>query len=120
MKTTKLVVGIIMIVLGVIIFFQSMLAGVGNAIASSNSHSGAAGLLVALLYIASGIVYIVTRKNLKLGGDIAGLIMMLVAWMFGAFNVGIYEDLQVWAWLAFIIGIVFFVWHLIANKKNQQ
>ncbi len=78
-----------MIVLRVIIFFQSMLAGVGNAIAASGSHSGSAGLLVALLYIASIIVYISTRKLVKLGGDIAGLIMMIIAWLFGAFNVGV-------------------------------
>lgn len=117
MKTTKLVVGIIMILLGVIISFQSMLAGVGNAIASSSSHSGTAGFLVALLYITAGIVYIATRKNAKLSGDIAGLIMMVIAWMFGAFNVGAYGDLQVWAWLALIIGAMFFIWHFLANRK---
>ncbi len=120
MKVTKLVLGIIMIILGVIIFFQSMLAGVGNAIESSSSHSGAAGVFVAILYIACGIVYIVTRKSPKLGGDIAGLVMAVIAWMLGAFNVGIYKDLQLWAWLILIIGLMFFIWHYSANRKANK
>lgn len=120
MKVTKLVLGIIMIILGVIIFFQSMLAGVGNAIASSNSHSGASGIFVAILYVASGIVYLATRKSEKLGGDIAGLVMAIIAWLLGAFNVGVYEDLQVWAWLILIIGLMFFIWHFMANRKANK
>lgn len=120
MKTTKLVSGIIMIVLGVIIFFQSMLAGVGNALANSNSHSGSAGVFVAILYIVIGIVYLATRKSPKMGGDIAGLVIAIIAWMLGAFNVGIYKDLQVWAWLILIIGVMFFIWHFIANRKNNN
>lgn len=120
MKVTKLVLGIIMIILGVIIFFQSMIAGFGNAITASGSHSGASGIFVAILYIATGIVYIATRKLEKMGGDIAGLVMMIIAWLLGAFNVGIYKDLQVWAWLGLIIGVMFFVWHLIANRNQEK
>ncbi|WP_367342263.1 hypothetical protein [Limosilactobacillus sp.] len=120
MKVTKLVLGIIMIILGVIIFFQSMLVGVGNAIEASNSHSGASGIFVAVLYIATGIVYIATRKMEKMGGDIAGLVMMIIVWLLGAFNVGIYKDLQVWAWLGLILGVMFFVWHLLANRKEEK
>ncbi|WP_370524339.1 hypothetical protein [Lactobacillus sp. 3B(2020)] len=85
MKTTKLVLGIIMIVLGVIIFFQSMVAGLGNAIAANNSHSVASGVMVAILYIVVGIVYLATRKSEKMGGDIAGLIISIIAWLMGAF-----------------------------------
>lgn len=119
MKTTKLVLGIIMIVLGVIIFFQSMVAGLGNAIAANNSHSGASGVMVAILYIVVGIVCLATRKSEKMGGDIAGLIISIIAWLMGAFNVGVYEDLQVWAWLILIIGAMFFIWHYMSNRKSN-
>ncbi|WP_407567381.1 hypothetical protein [Limosilactobacillus fermentum] len=93
-----------------------MLAGVGNALDNSNSHSGSAGVFVAILYIVIGIVYLATRKSPKMGGDIAGLVIAIIAWMLGAFNVGIYKDLQVWAWLILIIGVMFFIWHFITNR----
>lgn len=119
MKTTKLVVGILMIVLSVFIIFQSSVAGIGNAVADNGQTSGSSGMLLAVMYLASGIVYICTRKKDGLGGDIAGLVMMIIAALMG-FNAGSYSDLVIWAWLAFIIGVGFFVWHLIVNKKTKQ
>lgn len=68
MKTTKLVIGILMIVLAAFILFQSMFAGVGNAIEGNNHTSGTSGVLVALLYIVMGIVYLATRKARTLAG----------------------------------------------------
>lgn len=120
MKTTKLVVGILMIIFSVFIIFQSSLVGVSDAFSGKGALSGSAGLLVAILYLASGIVYIVTRKSDKMGGDIAGLVMMLIAWITGLGNVGIYKDLQIWSWLAFIIGIGFFAWHKLQLSKRNK
>lgn len=118
MKTTKLVVGILMIVFSVFIFFQASVVGLGNAVTANGQTSGSSGVLLAIMYLASGIVYIATRKKDGLGGDIAGLVMMLIAALMG-FNAGSYSDLMVWAWLAFIIGVGFFAWHLYINKKNK-
>ncbi|MCT7881580.1 MAG: hypothetical protein N4P84_08665, partial [Lactobacillus crispatus] len=64
--------------------------------------------------------YIATRKSEKLGGDIAGLIMMLITWIFAITNAHDYEDLMFWGWLAFIIGVGFFVWHYMINKKASN
>ncbi len=118
MKTTKLVVGILMSILSVYIIFQSMIAGFGEALINSNGTSEESGLIFAVLFLASGIVYIVNKSKKALGSDIACLIMLLIAWLIGITTAGIYRDLIVWSWLAFIIGIGFFVWHLISNKKN--
>ncbi|WP_167549906.1 hypothetical protein [Limosilactobacillus reuteri] len=52
------------------------------------------------MYLASGIVYICTRKKEGLGDDIPGLV--------------------IWSWLTFIIGIGFLVCHLAANKKAKN
>jgi len=117
MKTTKLVIGILMIVLAAFILFQSMFAGVGNAIEGNNHTSGTSGVLVALLYIVMGIVYLATRKARKLGGDIANLILSILLLIIGLSSIGNYSDLQIWSWLGFIIGVCFFVWHLLANRK---
>jgi hypothetical protein len=118
-KTTKLVVGIIMIVLSVVICIQASLVGVGNTIAGGKTPSGTAGIMVALLYLASGIVMIATRNH-GIGGDIANLIMLVIAWIVGLANVGIYSDLTVWSWLAFIIGVGAFIWAMILRAKEKK
>lgn len=120
MKVTKLVVGILQIVLAVYIVFQSMTLGIVHVVENSSDAGGTAGMITAILFITTGIVYIATRKSQKLGGDIAGLVMMLIAWISAINNAHDYGDLQIWGWLAFIIGVGFFTWHLIANKKAKK
>jgi len=120
MKVTKLVVGILQIAIAVFIVFQSMAVGIGHAMENSSDTGGTAGMITAILFLTTGIVYISTRKSPKLGGDIAGLVMMLFTWLFAITNAHDYSDLQIWGWLAFIIGVGFFVWHLIANKKAKK
>ncbi|MBB1123365.1 hypothetical protein [Limosilactobacillus albertensis] len=117
MKVTKIVVGIIMIVLAIIIFVQSIVKGFGSPISAIRVYAGTAELIVALLYLASGIVYIATCGIDGLGGDIAGLSMMLISWILGLLTFKIYLPLQLWAWLALIIGVGFFVWHIILNRE---
>lgn len=120
MKVTKLVVGIIQIVLALFILLQSCAVGAGHALENKTSDvGGSAGFFVAILFIAAGIVYIATRKSPKLGGDIAGLVIMLVAWIMAITNAHDYTDLAIWGWLSFIIGVGFFAWHLIANRRKS-
>lgn len=120
MKTTKLVAGILMIVLSVFIGFQSMAVGLGDALENNNNTSGSGGIIVAILFLVAGIVYLATKSKKKLGGDIANLILLLIAWIIGLSNIGVYSDLVIWSWLAFIIGVVFFIWHLVKNKKLKN
>lgn len=119
MKLTKLVVGILMIVVAVWISIQSVMAGMAESFTNSSGHAGVAGLTVALLYIASGIVYIATHDKESLAPDIACMIMMLIAWLLGLLNAGIYQDLYIWSWIAFIIGICFFAWHKLLKSHNK-
>lgn len=121
MKVTKLVIGILQILFAVVILVQSCAVGASHAMENKTSDvGGTIGLLVAILFLATGIVYIATRKSQKLGGDIAGLIMMIISWGLGISNAHDYSDLAIWGWLAFIIGVGFFVWHLFANRKAKN
>lgn len=120
MKITKLVVGILQIILSLVILFQSCASGFVNSVENSNDHGGTAGLLVAIMYLATGIVYIATRKSEKLGGDIAGMVMMLIAGLFALTNAHVYQDLIIWGILSIFVGIGFFVWHLVINKKSTK
>ena len=107
MRVTKLVIGILMIVYSVWLFIQGLLGGFLGIIAEKNMVAGIIGVLLCGLFMASGIVYVSTG----LGGDIAGLAMMIVAGILGIIG-GFYAGLIWTGILALVIGIGFFVWHL--------
>ncbi|RMC41849.1 hypothetical protein F5ESL0233_05960 [Lactobacillus sp. ESL0233] len=120
MKVTKLIVGILQMVLAAFIVFQSCAVGASHAMENKTSDAGgSAGIIVALLFLACGITYVATRNAKGLGGDIAGLVMMLISWIVAITNGHDYTDLVIWGWTAFIIGVGFFVWHLVLNKKSS-
>lgn len=119
MKTTKLVVGIIMIILAVFIVFQSMVAGLGNAMSNNGEVSGSAGIIMAIIYLIAGIVYLATKKQKKLTADIINAIILALGWLLSIANAGSYSDLMIWGWLALIIGLVFLFWHWAINKKQN-
>ena len=83
MKTWKLVSGILSIVLSVFVLFQSALAGVANTMSANGEAGGSAGLFVAILLLAGGIVSICVRKSVKKGGNIALVVLFGLAALFG-------------------------------------
>lgn len=122
MRTTKLVSGILMIILSVFITFQSTIAGLGNALDGNGETSGSGGVITAIIFLTTGIVYIATKSKEKLTADTINMVLLLIAWLFAISNAGSYSDLVIWGWLAFIIGVGFFVWHyfIIRKSKNAQ
>lgn len=93
MKTWKLVSGIISIVLSVFVVFQSMMAGLANALEESGQSSGSAGLVVSICMLCGGIVSIVSRKNNSKGTNIALIILLGLATLTGFVLAGNYSDL---------------------------
>lgn len=93
MKTWKLVSGIISIVLSVFVVFQSMMAGLANALEESGQSSGSAGLIVSICMLCGGIVSIVSRKNNSKGTNIALIILFGLATLTGFVLAGNYSDL---------------------------
>ena len=70
MKTAKLVIGIVSIVLALVMLFQSCAANVGSVLATAGTDmSGAIGTFAAILLIVAGIIGIAARKSK--GGTIA-------------------------------------------------
>lgn len=120
MKVTKLVIGILMIVFSLFIAFQSMAVGISDSMQNSKHVSGSAGIMVALFYLVAGIVYLATRKMKKLGGDIANMIILLITGIIGLSDVGVFSDLKIWSWFAIIVGVGFFVWHFLVNRKDNE
>ena len=92
METWKLVSGIISIVLSVFVVFQSMMAGLANALEANEQSSGSAGLVVSICMLCGGIVSIVSRKNNSKGTNIALIILFGLATLTGFILAGNYSD----------------------------
>ena len=97
MKVWKLVSGILSIVLFVLVAFQSCAVGVSNTIMESEEVSGSAGIIVAILMLAGGIVSIATRNAAGKGGNIALIVLFGLAALIGFTNYGSFSDLAIWS-----------------------
>ena len=99
MKNTRLVIGIVSIVLSVLVGFQSMVAGLGNALAENGEVSGSAGLLLSLFMLVAGIIAIVARKGGK--ANYVAAIFLHFRFITRFANSGSYGDLKIWVILSF-------------------
>ena len=119
MKVWKLVSGILSIILFVIVTFQSCAAGLSNALEANGEVSGTAGVMVAVLMLAGGIVSIASRKAKGKGGNIALIVLFGLAALVGFANYGSYSDLAVWSgWC--LINAVLAVVAILTGKKNNK
>jgi uncharacterized membrane protein YoaK (UPF0700 family) len=111
MKTWKLVSGILSIIMFVFVTFQSCAAGISNSIEDNGEVGGSAGIIVAIMLLAGGIVSIVnvtvfalalaTRNSKGKGGNIAVIVLFGLGAIMGFTMAGSYTDLIIWAaWCA--------------------
>ena len=115
--TTKLILGIISIVLFVIIAFQSCVAGVGNALSNNGEVGGATGFIVALFLLVSGIIAVVARNSEKKTPWIIAAILLWLNYFFAKMLSGSYKDLVVWGFISFAFG-VFYLFSAVRTKKG--
>jgi len=119
MKTTKLVVGIISIILFVIITLQSCAAGLGNALEGNGEVSGTAGVLLAFLMLIAGIVGISTRNSR--GGGITAGVFYAIGGIIAIANAGTYyADLKIWAVISFIFAAIFLLGGFFPKKQQLK
>lgn len=118
MKNWKLVSGILSIVLCLFVLFQSCAAGLSNALQENGEVGGSAGVIVAIMLLAGGIVSIVTRKGGK-GGNIALIILYGIGALFGFTFAGSYGDLVIWAAWCLICAALAVV-SLLKSKKGPD
>lgn len=118
MKTAKLIIGIVSIVLAFLVLFQSCAAGIGDAMMNEGGTSGASGLLVAVLMLVSGIVAIATRRSR--GGAIFCVVVYGLAGILGVSATGIFKDLMVWGVLCLIFAVIFLIAALTMKKSPKD
>ena len=119
MKVWKLISGILSMVLFLVVAFQSCAAGVANTLAENGEVSGSAGILVAILMLAGGIVSVATRKSEKNGGNIALIVLFGLAALLGFANYGSYSDLVIWSGWCLLNAVLAVVAMLTGKKKTD-
>lgn len=107
MRTMKLIVGIVSIVLSMVILFQSCAAGVVDAIIDEGGTSGGSGMFVAFIMLVAGIVAIAARSSR--GGAIFCIIAYGLSGLVGVTSSGIYADLIVWGGLCLVFAALFLI-----------
>jgi len=117
MKTGKLVIGILSIVLSVFVMFQSCAASLGDAMENAGGTSGGIGFFVAVLLLAAGIVAIAARASK--GGSIAAAIIYGLAGVLGLTSSGIFADLKIWGALSLIFCVIFVISIFTQFKEKQ-
>lgn len=116
MKIWKLVAGILSIILSVFVLFQSMFAGLGNALSDNGEVSGTAGLIVSITLLAGGIVSIAVRNKDGKGGNIAIIILFGIGALIGFTSAGSFGDLYIWsAWC--LINVVLAIVSILKMSK---
>ena len=120
MKTWKLVAGILSIVLSVFVFFQSVLVGTANTMSANGEVGGSAGVFVSIFMLAGGIVSIAVRNSQKNGGNIAVVILFLLASFLGIGLAGSFSDLNIWAGWCLINAVLAIISIFKQNKGVQQ
>lgn len=106
MKTWKLVSGILSIILFLIVGMQSCAAGVANTLSENGEVGGSAGLIVAIMLLAGGIVSIATKNSTGKGGNIAIIVLYGIGAFLGFTLAGSYSDLYIWSAWCLICAIL--------------
>lgn len=118
--TCRLILGILSIVFSLIILAQSLLVGVANTLTSSKDIGGSAGFLVFILFVASGIIAIVTRNSKSKIGPLSCSLIYLLGGLIGISNSNVYSDLKIWSTFAFICAIIFFAAGIGTHEQSKS
>ena len=119
MKTTRMIIGIVGIVLALVIFFQSCAAGFVEAIEEdTKSTASAAGVMVALSFIVAGIIAICTRRSAA--GGFVCFAIYAISGIIGLAGHGMYTDLIVWGSISLVFAVVFLITSIVMIKQKNN
>lgn len=119
MKTVKLIIGIIAIVLSLVLFIQSSLVGLGDVLfAEEGEASGGFGIVMSILLLIGGIVSIATRKTR--GGAIFCIVDYALLGLIGLTCSQNFKDLAIWGSVSLIFALIYIISLFIGRGKNEE
>lgn len=111
MRITKLVVGILLLVLAAWLLVDGIVNGILGIQTEPNYVYASLEIVLAGLFIGAGVVYIVQEDSPFLGGDITGLILLIIGGIAGIAGGFINHQMFLYAVVSLVVGIGFFIWH---------
>lgn len=81
-------------------------AGFISALIGNGAIGGAAGIMIAITYIITAIIYILTNRTYSLVPDIINFLILIIGAVMGLMNSGFPDTsyLKIWSWIGIIIG----------------
>lgn len=111
---SKLVLGIISLVMFLFVGFQSCSVGLLASLGQSSDLGGSAGALLSIVLLVCGILGIAGRYNRNI--TLTAGILYIVGGVLALPNAQIYKDLIFWGIVAIAFGVVF----LLSARRMQQ
>ena len=119
MKTARLCIGIISMVLFLVIILQSCAVGIGEAISGDDGDGFGSGVAVAWLLLIGGIIGVCTRKGV-IGAYVTAAFYALAGIIGVTANSTIYGDLVIWGILSLIFAAVFVLGGFLTKKALKE
>ncbi len=120
MRTWKLVSGILSIIFCLAVLIQSCAAGMGNILQENGEVGGSAGFIVAIMFLAGGIVSIASRNSVGKGGNIAIIVLYGLGALIGFLLAGSFSNLIFWAFWCLICAVLAIVAIIKGNNEEFE
>ena len=111
MRITKLVTGILLIMLSVWLLVEGLMNCILGVWTERNIASGVLEIILGGLFMGAGIVYICLENDPFMGGDITCFILLIIGAIVGFVGCFFNRWMFLYAVISLIVGIGFFVWH---------
>lgn len=118
MRVTKLVVGILLVVLATWLLVEGLLGGLLGIWQTRSIAGGILEIILGGLFMGAGIVYICLEKSPYLGGDITGLALLIPGGLVGIAGGFFNRWMFLYALISFVIGVGFFAWHMMVGEDD--
>jgi hypothetical protein len=118
LKTVKLIIGIVSMVLFLIVAVQSCTFGALTSLTGIRT-GGIAGMFLAVFMLVGGIVGVATRNSAnKVGGIMAGGFYIIAA-AIGLLNLGVFSYLLIWSAISLAFGLAYIVITVFFERRDE-
>lgn len=119
MRVFKIMSGILSIIISLVVIYQSFFAGLLEIVTSSGQPSGVAGLIVAVMLLAGGILSIASSGG-SMGADIALISLYGIGALLGFTMAGDYTDLMIWAFWCLLCAALALIDYIILYRSDDE
>ncbi len=114
----RIIIGVFSVIFSVAVFFESIFAGLGNALEQNGQVGGSTGIFLSFIFLASGIIILAAKDSF--GAQLTSSILLAVFALIGFVNAGDYEDLYVWSVVGLVFAVLNFFFVTLKLRKNKN